>query len=56
MFFEARCDAAEVFDPVEEAFDVVAFLIKGLGEAVTMLAVNLVGNVRRRALGFDSAP
>ena len=56
MFFKARCNAAEMFDPVEEAFDVVALLIQGLGEAVTMLAVDLVGNVRRRALGFDPLP
>jgi hypothetical protein len=31
MFLEARCDTAEVFDPVKEAFDVVAFLVKGPG-------------------------
>ena len=32
MFFEARGDTLKVLDFVEEAFDVVAFLIKGLGE------------------------
>ena len=56
MFFEARGDTAEVFDPVEEPFDAIAFLIKRFGEAVTMLAVYLVGNVRRRALGIDPLP
>ena len=48
MFFEARGDTPEVIDPDEEAFDVVALLIENLGEAVTMLAVNPVGNVRCR--------
>ena len=56
MFLEARCDTTEVFDPVEEAFDTIAFLVKRLGEAVTMLAVDLVGNVRRRTLGIDPFP
>ena len=56
MFLEARGDTAEVFDPVEEPFDAIAFLIKRFGEAVTMLAVYLVGNVRRCALGFDPLP
>ena len=56
MFLEARGDTAEVFDPVEEAFDAVAFLVKGLGKAVTMLTVDLVGNVRRRALELDPLP
>lgn len=31
MFFEARRDTPEVLDLVEEAFDVVAFLVEGLG-------------------------
>lgn len=56
MFFDARGDTPEVLDPVEEAFDVVALLIENLGEAVTMLAVNPVGNVRRRALNLDPVP
>ena len=56
MFLKARYDTPEVFDPVEETLDVVAFLVKGLGEAVTMLAVDLVGNVRCRALGLDPFP
>ena len=49
MFFDARGDTPEVIDPDEEAFDVVALLIENLGEAVTMLAVNPVGN-------FGAAP
>lgn len=56
MFFEARGETPEVLDPVEEAFDVVALLIENLGEAVTMLAVSPVGNVRRRALNLDPVP
>ena len=48
MFFEARGNTPEVLDPVEEAFDAVALFLENLGEAVTMLAVNPVGNVRRR--------
>ena len=53
MFLEARRDASEVFDPVEEAFDVVTFLVKGPGKAMANPAIDLVGNVRCRALGFD---
>ena len=47
MFFEARRDTPEVFYLVEEALDAVAFLLKSLGETVTMLSVDLVGNLRR---------
>lgn len=44
----------EGLDLVEEAFDVVAFLGEGLGEAMVNLAADLVGNVRCRAgdLGY----
>ena len=56
MFFEARRDPSEVFDPVEEAFGVVAFLVKGPRKAMAHPAIDLVGNVRRRALGFDPFP
>ena len=53
MFFEARRDTAEVFDLVEEPFNVVAFLVEGFREAMAYLAADLVGNVRCRALGLD---
>ena len=53
MFFEARGDAPEVFDPVEEALDMVAFLVEGLGKTMVVLAVGFVGNIRRRALDLD---
>ena len=45
MFFEACHDALEVFDFVEEAFDIVA-----------LLAVGIVGNVRDGDLIFDPPP
>lgn len=44
MLFEARGDAPEVFDPVEEALDVVAFLVEGLGKTMAVLAVGFIGN------------
>ena len=53
MFFEAGGDAAEMLDPVEEAFDEVALLVERLGKAMLFLAVGLVGYVRRRALCLD---
>ena len=53
MFFEARCNPAQVFGPVEEPFDLVSFLVKRLGEAVAMLPIDLVGNVGRGPLGLD---
>ena len=56
MFFEARCNPAQVFDPVEEPFDLVSFLVKRLGEAVAMLPIDLVGNVGRGPLGLDGFP
>ena len=56
MFFEARCDPAEVFDPVEEPFDMVSFLVKRLGETVAMLPIDLVGNVGGRALRLNGFP
>ena len=42
-----------MLDPVEEAFDPIALLVKRFGKAVLFLAVRLVGDVRRRALCFD---
>ena len=56
MFFETGCDASEVLDLVEEAPDVIALSVKDLGETMTVLSVDFVGDVRRRALGLDSLP
>ena len=53
MFFETCRDTSEVLDLVKEAFDVVAFLVEDLGEAMANLAVDLVRNVRCRALILD---
>ncbi len=53
VFFEAGGDAAEMLDPVEEAFDEVALLVERLGKAMLFLAVGLVGYVRRRAPCLD---
>ena len=53
MFFVARSDPAEVFDPIEETFDMITLLIKSFGETMTMLAIDFIGNVRHRALSLD---
>jgi len=54
VLFEARGDAAEMLDLVEEAFDLVALLIERLGEAMPFPAGGLVGDVRRCTLSLDA--
>lgn len=54
MPFEARSDAPEMLDLVEEAFDPVALLLERLGGATPFVAVGDVGEVRRRAPGLNA--
>lgn len=46
-------DATELFELVEEAFDVVALAVKCLGPAEALLAADHVGNVGDGAAIFD---
>ena len=54
MFFEARGDAAEMLDLVEEALDPIALLVERPGKAMLFLTIGLVGYVRCRALRLDA--
>ena len=43
MLFVALCNTLEMLDIVEESFDLVAFLVEGLGEEMANLLLTLSG-------------
>ena len=51
MFFIAGCYSAEVLDPIEETFDMIALFVKGLGKAVSVFTVGFIGNIGCSTLG-----